>query len=63
MAVSKCLGCGHQGFELIENQPANSKWKYLFVQCASCGGVVGVVDWYNVGALLVKAMKKLGIDV
>ncbi|CAH1053998.1 hypothetical protein [Paenibacillus pseudetheri] len=49
MAQSKCLGCGGTRFEMVENSPTGSQYKLMFVQCASCGGVVGVMDYYNVG--------------
>jgi predicted nucleic-acid-binding Zn-ribbon protein len=50
MAKSKCIKCAWEVFEVVEVQPApfssvpDSKVKYGFVQCANCGGVVGVVD-------------------
>jgi hypothetical protein len=33
----------------VEKTPMNSKFKMIFVQCASCGGVIGVMDFYNIG--------------
>lgn len=50
MAKSKCIKCAWEKFEVVEVQPApyssvpDSKVKFGFVQCANCGGVVGVVD-------------------
>jgi hypothetical protein len=34
--------------------------KLNFVQCASCGGVVGVTDFYNIGTLIRTLAKKMG---
>jgi hypothetical protein len=37
---------------MAENQPAGSKVKMFFVQCAACGGVVGAMDLYAVGNIV-----------
>jgi predicted nucleic-acid-binding Zn-ribbon protein len=52
MATSTCLKCGGTGFENKEVSPNNSKFKVTFVQCVKCGGVVGVMDFFNTGAEL-----------
>ena len=52
MALSTCVKCGKGIFELSKNTPNKSAFWYQFIQCASCGGVVGVVDGYNIGAKL-----------
>jgi predicted nucleic-acid-binding Zn-ribbon protein len=52
MAMSSCPKCGENRFELAENSPAGSKFKFMFVQCAGCGTVLGVLDYYNVGDML-----------
>jgi len=50
MATSKCIKCAGVRWEVVEVQPApfnaipDSNVKYGFVQCANCGGVVGVVE-------------------
>ena len=52
MALSTCVKCGHHRFEVKEVEPNNSNYKLNFVQCTSCGGVVGVLDYSNIGSLL-----------
>jgi hypothetical protein len=52
MATSTCIKCGGTQFEVKENSPKKSNFKLLFVQCSSRGGVVGVMDFYNIGAEL-----------
>ena len=54
MAQSKCGGCGSTTFEVKENVPTHSTFKLLFVQCSKCGVVVGVNEWFNLGAMLDK---------
>lgn len=64
MATSTCIKCGHHRFELKEApRLANTDYKYQLVQCASCGGVVGVLDWLNIGALLERMAKALKINL
>lgn len=63
MAQSTCPKCGGHSFEIVENTPKNSLYKYLFIQCASCGSVVGVQDYYNIGTLLHRLAEKLHIKL
>lgn len=49
MAQFRCIKCDASRFELKLVEPAGASFKYYFVQCASCGGVIGVVEFYNVG--------------
>jgi hypothetical protein len=60
MATSTCVKCGGRHFELKEASPTNSQFKVNFVQCASCGGVVGVLDYYNIGQELQIIKKTIG---
>jgi len=55
------MKCGSILFEQVEAEPVNSKFKVNFVQCASCGGVIGVLDYYNIGGVLNTLAKKLGV--
>lgn len=52
MAQSKCIKCDNTRFELKETEPMKAAHKYNFVQCTQCGGVVGVVEFFNTGDLL-----------
>ena len=63
MAYSTCPKCTNSRFEIVENEPTGSNFKLMFVQCNSCGAVVGVTDYYNVGALLQEIKKHLGIPL
>lgn len=63
MARSTCMKCGHTKFELVQNTPKDSNFKLYFVQCASCGGVVGVQEWDNIGALIHRLAKALKISL
>jgi hypothetical protein len=55
MALPTCTKCGAvNSFEVEEVSPSGSKFKLMFVQCSRCGGVVGVQEYYNTGALIAK---------
>ena len=61
MAISRCVKCGHTDFEMSEAEPNGSNVKVFFVQCAACGGVVGVTDYCNTALTLEKLAMKLGV--
>jgi len=48
---------------MVENEPVGSNYKFMFVQCAKCGGVVGVLDFFNIGDLIQKLARGLRIDL
>lgn len=50
MATSACVKCGYTTFEHKSAEPRGSKFKLAFIQCAQCGGVVGVMEQHNLGA-------------
>lgn len=49
MAISKCVKCENSFFELKEVNVQGARFKLNFIQCTSCGGVVGVVPYYDPG--------------
>jgi len=63
MAYSTWVKCGSTSFEIKENSPKGSQFKLMFVQCSSCGGVVAVMDYYNIGVLIHSLAKKLNITL
>jgi len=46
------MKCGYNVFELVESSPLGSNFKFLFLQCAGCGGVAGAMDYLNIGSVL-----------
>jgi len=50
MAGSTCVKCGNKTFEVAHIQPEKSRLLVLVVQCAKCGGVIGLADYLNVDA-------------
>lgn len=53
MATPRCSKCNGHEFETSVNTPKGSKFRFLFVQCADCGAVLGVLDALNIGDTLV----------
>ena len=60
MAVSKCIKCDGTAFEVQLKEPHGALFKLLFVQCQSCGAVVGVTESRGIGRLVEALAKKLG---
>ncbi|NJO70192.1 MAG: hypothetical protein HC830_13730 [Bacteroidetes bacterium] len=61
--TSKCPKCENTAFEVINETPVNSNYELIFVRCVHCQTLVGVIDYYNVGALVKKLAAKLKIDL
>lgn len=60
MAHPTCEKCDSHIFETKEICPINLDYKLTFVQCAECGGPVGVMESCNLGAELQEVKQKLG---
>jgi predicted nucleic-acid-binding Zn-ribbon protein len=63
MAYSKCPKCENSSFEMVEQTPKGSAFKLMFVQCALCNTVVGVMDYYNIGSVLRELARKIGVTL
>lgn len=63
MAMSTCPKCDSHHFEMKEAEPTGSRFKIMFIQCASCGAVVGVTDFHNIPFLLAKIAQKMGFNI
>ena len=49
MVQSRCVKCDSSHFEVVHaNNLEGSTRPILFVQCADCGSVVGVLDFLNI---------------
>jgi len=59
MAVSTCIKCGGQSFEIMIQKPEESKYQLMFVQCSKCGSVIGVLEDRNIGSMLDEIKRKL----
>ena len=59
MAFSKCPKCDSTYFEVETKQPSKSNYKLMFVQCSSCGCVVGTMDYWNIGTKIIELEKKI----
>jgi hypothetical protein len=60
MAVSICGRCENKTFELVTKEPKGSAIKINFIQCAACGSVLGMVDFFNVGTEVMRISKVVG---
>ena len=66
MSSSKCPSCSNSSFELKEINVKDSRYKLYAIQCSSCGAVVSITEYYNVGNLIeeqTKLIKSLKQDI
>jgi hypothetical protein len=61
MAIPTCPKCSNTSFEMVEFTPRNSTFKLNSIQCESCGAVVGVMDYCNIGGMLETLAAKLRV--
>jgi hypothetical protein len=62
MAQSTCTKCNNTTFQITHKAGIiGAEYAHDFIQCAKCGGVVGVVGAINNTVLLYTIMDKLGI--
>jgi len=62
MAQSTCVKCGDYRFEVTDPVTLpNALQPVVFVQCANCGGVVGVQDSLHAPHMILKLAQKLNI--
>lgn len=59
MALSLCPKCENHRFEMVEVEPGNWRFKIMFVQCTSCGTVVGTMDYFNLSTLIHELKEKV----
>lgn len=59
MAASKCPRCKRGVFEAVAYKPINLTIPVIFIQCAHCGTVVGVMHETDFDAELVKIKEAL----
>jgi uncharacterized Zn finger protein len=52
MAKSTCPRCEGHEFERVEHSPVDESYRLMFVQCAECGTVFGIQDYFNVDAVV-----------
>jgi uncharacterized Zn finger protein len=63
MATSRCPKCEGSSFEMVEKQVRNARFRQMFIQCSSCGTVVGTTDYENSTDLIHKLAKALGLKI
>jgi len=68
LSGTKCPKCEHKGFELVEDEPANSNWKHMYLRCSSCKSFLGILYMNNTNILIEqlqedvrKIKQKLGV--
>lgn len=60
---SKCPKCEKTSFEMVDDAPAKSKYKFMYIRCSNCKTIIGVTEFFNSGQLLSLICEKLGIKI
>jgi uncharacterized Zn finger protein len=60
---STCPKCVNHQFESKVETPKNSNYPLQMIRCTSCGCVVGVLEYYNLGYMLDKIAAALNVKV
>jgi uncharacterized Zn finger protein len=63
MATSKCPSCSSTSFELKEANIRYCNYVHYFIQCSSCGAVVGSIPFMNTQDLIERLAKKLNVNL
>jgi hypothetical protein len=62
MALSTCIKCVSHTFELVDFESRRSNYKINSAQSTNCGGIAGILEFYDTGVLLNRqdeAIKKI----
>ena len=52
MAACNCPRCENTTFEVQALELQRADFQHLCVSCERCGAIVGVLDFYNIGEML-----------
>lgn len=63
MATSRCPQCTGSKFEMVETDVSGSRFRIMFIQCQSCGTVVGTMNYENASYLVRVLAEKLGVEI
>jgi hypothetical protein len=55
--------CKGTSFKVEEFEPNGSAFRLMAVACSTCGAVVGVMDYWNIGAQLKKLASRLNVSI
>jgi hypothetical protein len=59
MAMSACVKCGKNRFEMKSASPIGSDYSFSYLQCAACGGVAGLTESYYNAVTLDRIEKEI----
>lgn len=49
---TKCPKCEQKIFELVEDAPTNSKWKYMYLRCTKCKTFLAILPYNNTNVMI-----------
>ena len=63
MATPRCPKCESSSFEIQEVKVKNANYRHHVINCASCGSILAVHEFFNVNARLVRLAEKLRVSL
>jgi ribosomal protein S27AE len=63
VAKPTCPNCGSTSFQNTDMMPTGSNFLLNFIHCSSCGAVVGVMDFHNIGEQIKDLARALGVKI
>ncbi len=60
---SKCPSCENKTFEMVEDAPYGSNYKFMYVRCMKCKTLITIVPYFDINARLTKLAKALNVNL
>lgn len=60
---TKCPKCGITSFEVVEDKPTKSNFKFNYIRCSSCKTFLSALEHYNIGNTLNRLAIALKINL
>lgn len=62
-SFTKCPKCERTLFELVEDAPTHSNYKFFYLRCSSCHTFLGVLPYLDISTQIEKLAKALNVKL
>jgi hypothetical protein len=59
---TKCPKCESKNFELAEDAPNSSRFKFYYLRCSSCKTFLALVPYYDTNSKIDKLLKHFNLS-
>lgn len=60
---SKCPKCENTNFEIVEDVPLNSNFKFWYLRCMTCKTLIQAIPFIDLNSRITKLAKALNINL